>query len=82
MPTNRQKRATRIGEILDSLIPDPAVPLRYTSPFTFLIAVLLSAQCTDERVNAITPQLFALAPTPAEMAKLSINQIHAIIRPC
>lgn len=68
--------------ILDKLFPDPKIPLLHKDPYTLLIAVLLSAQCTDVRVNQITPQLFALADTPEKMVLLSPKEIEAIIRPC
>jgi len=78
----RAEKAERIQKKLDALYPEPPVPLDHEDPFTLLIAVLLSAQCTDERVNQVTPKLFARADTPAAMAKLSVEQIRAIIRPC
>jgi endonuclease III len=79
---NKKERAKQIQVILDRLFPNPAIPLKHTSPYTLLIAVLLSAQCTDARVNLITPTLFAKANTPEEMVKLSIAEIEVIIRPC
>jgi len=79
---NKKQRALWIGKILDRLFPDPRPSLHYTDPYTLLIAVLLSAQCTDSRVNLITPILFSLASTPQEMVKLSIETIESIIRPC
>ena len=78
----REDKARRIQEILDELLPDVPVPLDHTDPFTLLVAVLLSAQCTDVRVNQVTPQLFALARTPADMARQSVEEVRAIIRPC
>lgn len=69
-------------EELQRLYPNPPVPLDHSDPYTLLIAVLLSAQCTDERVNQVTPALFELAHTPHEMVKLEVEQIKAIIRPC
>lgn len=72
----------RIQNVLDATIGVPEVPLDHTDPYTLLIAVLLSAQCTDVRVNQVTPLLFARARTPAEMVKLSVDEIRAIIRPC
>jgi len=78
----RQDKAARIMALLDRHIGDPEVPLRHQDPYTLLIAVLLSAQCTDERVNRVTPVLFARADTPAAMARLPVDQIRAIIRPC
>ena len=79
---NRQEKAARIQALLDQLYPAPAVPLDHENPYTLLIAVLLSAQCTDKRVNQTTPKLFALAKTPAAMAKLSVEAIREIIKPC
>lgn len=64
------------------MLPHPKIPLRHTSNYTLLIAVLLSAQCTDERVNQITPNLFAKAKTPSAMIKLTIGEIEKIIRSC
>ena len=64
------------------MYPDPPIPLDHLDAFTLLIAVLLSAQCTDVRVNQVTPKLFALADSPAGMAALSVAQIENIIRPC
>ena len=68
--------------ILEELYPQPSIPLQHKDPYTLLIAVLLSAQCTDERVNKITPQLFALADKPQNMVQLSVEEIRSIIRPC
>ncbi len=67
---------------LDELYPEVPVPLDHKDPYTLLIAVLLSAQCTDVRVNQITPLLFARADNPADMVKLSVEEIQDIIRPC
>ena len=78
----RTEKAERIQKILDELYPLPAIPLAHEDPFTLLVAVVLSAQCTDERVNRITPLLFARAATPAQMARLRPAQIESIIRPC
>ncbi len=78
----RQEKADRIGEQLAQLYPDPPIPLDHSDPFTLLIAVLLSAQTTDARVNKVTPGLFARARTPAAMAKLSGEEILAEIRTC
>lgn len=78
----RQQRADAIGEVLDRLHPDPPIPLDHRDPFTLLVAVLLSAQTTDARVNLVTPGLFALAATPQEMANLEVSAIHAAIRTC
>lgn len=78
----KKERAEAIGMILDDLFPNPQIPLKHKDPYTLLIAVLLSAQCTDERVNKVTPKLFALADTPKKMESLELNEIEAIIRPC
>ena len=78
----RADKTARIAKILDDLYPLPAIPLRHEDPYTLLVAVLLSAQCTDARVNQITPLLFAEAATPTEMIGLGVDQIRAIIRPC
>jgi endonuclease-3 len=80
--TRRKQIAQAIGTILDTLIPHPTIPLHHCDPFTLLVAVLLSAQCSDEQVNAVTPKLFAVAPTPEAMAACTICQIYDIIRPC
>ena len=79
--TKKEKAAYIINE-LDILFPETPIPLHHSDPYTLLIAVLLSAQCTDERVNKITPLLFKKGPTPFEMVKLSVEEIKAIIRPC
>ena len=79
--TKREKAAYIINE-LEILFPETPIPLNHSDPYTLLIAVLLSAQCTDERVNKITPLLFKKGPTPFEMVKLSVEEIKAIIRPC
>lgn len=79
---NKKDRVKKIQSILDHYFPDPKIPLNYENDFTFLIAVLLSAQCTDERVNKITPSLFKKAKTAKEMAKLAVEEIKAIILPC
>lgn len=78
----RKERAKHIAEILESLFPEVPIPLDHKDPYTLLIAVLLSAQCTDERVNKITPELFKLADNPFDMSKQEIDTIKAIIRPC
>jgi endonuclease-3 len=77
-----EQRATRIRKILNKYVPHTDIPLHHSSPFTLLIAVVLSARCTDERVNQITPLLFKRAKTPKAMAALSIPEIRSIIRPC
>ena len=67
---------------LERLYPNPPVPLDHSDAYTLLIAVLLSAQCTDARVNTVTPKLFALANNPYDMVKVSVSQIESIVRPC
>lgn len=79
--TKKQKAAYIIEE-LEKLYPETPVPLNHSDAYTLLIAVLLSAQCTDERVNKITPSLFAKADNPKDMVKLSIEEIREIIKPC
>ncbi len=76
------ERIEYIDQKLEELYPDPPVPLDHRNPYTLLIAVLLSAQCTDARVNKITPALFRLASTPRKMAKQTIEGINEIVRPC
>lgn len=79
------KKAERVEFVqkrLGELYPEVSPPLAHKDPYTLLVAVLLSAQCTDERVNQVTPQLFALADTPETMAECSPADVEAIIRPC
>lgn len=78
----KKERAAYILNRLQALYPEPPVPLDHKDPYTLLIAVLLSAQCTDVRVNQITPLLFARADKPVDMVKLTEAEIRAIIRPC
>ncbi len=78
----KQERVDYILEELEALYPETPVPLKHKDPYTLLIAVLLSAQCTDERVNQITPTLWKLADNPFDMAKVSVEKIKTIIRPC
>lgn len=78
----KKERVAFVLKTLQSLYPSPPIPLDHKDPYTLLIAVLLSAQCTDERVNQVTPALFKLADNPADMAKQSVDAIKAIIRPC
>ncbi|MGF1637216.1 MAG: endonuclease III [Cyclobacteriaceae bacterium] len=78
----KKEKAANISQILDKLYPETPVPLAHQDPYTLLIAVLLSAQCTDERVNKVTPHLFRLADNPYDMAKLQVSDIAQIIRPC
>lgn len=78
----KKERVQFIQERLQQLYPNPPIPLDHKDPYTLLVAVLLSAQCTDKRVNQITPALFALADNPKKMAHQSVADIKAIIRPC
>src|SRR6187551_1308803 len=78
----KKERATFVIQTLEELYPEIPIPLNHKDPYTLLIAVLLSAQCTDVRVNQITPILFAKADNPYDMVKLSIEEIQDIIRPC
>ncbi len=78
----RAEKAERIHKILDQLYPEPPVPLDHDDPFTLLVAVLLSAQCTDERVNLVTPGLFEIGPTAEAMAKLPVPRILSRIKSC
>lgn len=79
---SKKLRAQYIYEELNRLYPTTPIPLDHSDPYTLLIAVLLSAQCTDERVNQITPALFKLADNPQKMVKQSVEKIKEIIRPC
>ena len=78
----KQERVALIDKRLQELYPNPPVPLDHSDPYTLLVAVLLSAQCTDERVNLVTPALFDLADNPFDMAKESVETIREIIKPC
>lgn len=78
----RSEKAAKIQAVLDRLYPRPDIPLSHADPFTLLVAVVLSAQTTDARVNLVTPALFARAPTPQAMAALSEREILALIRTC
>lgn len=79
---NKKEKAQYISAILEQLFPNPSIPLIHKDPYTLLIAVLLSAQCTDAKVNQITPQLFKLADTPEKMVLLTVKEIEEVIRPC
>jgi endonuclease III len=81
-PPALRKKAAAIAEILDGLYPETPIPLEHGDNYTLLVAVLLSAQCTDVRVNLVTPILFAKASNPSEMVKLTPKEIEDIIRPC
>lgn len=78
----KKEKVSHIIQILEDLFPNPPIPLVHKDPYTLLISVLLSAQCTDERVNKITPLLFKRADNPFDMIKLSIEEIKEIITPC
>ncbi|AKH70292.1 endonuclease III; DNA-(apurinic or apyrimidinic site) lyase [Spongiibacter sp. IMCC21906] len=78
----KAERVAFIQRRLDELYPEQPIPLDHKDPYTLLVAVLLSAQCTDVRVNQVTPALFALADNPADMARQSVEKIREIIRPC
>ena len=78
----KKEKVEYVVQQLEKLYPETPVPLDHKDPYTLLIAVLLSAQCTDERVNKITPSLFEKADNPFDMVKLDVEQIKSIIRPC
>lgn len=78
----KKDRANYIREELNRLYPNPPIPLQHKDAYTLLVAVLLSAQCTDERVNQVTPALFALADNPQDMSQVSVDEVYQIIRPC
>jgi endonuclease-3 len=80
LAVKRVEKAARIGEILDDLYPEPPIPLDHVDPYTLLVAVALSAQTTDKKVNQVTPALFALADTPERMVALGPEKILATIR--
>jgi len=77
-----KERISYIDRTLDQMYPNPPVPLDHEDSYTLLLAVLLSAQCTDERVNKVTPALFSLANNPRDMARQAVESINAIVRPC
>jgi len=76
----RAEKAREIGRILDELYPEQPIPLEHSDPYTLLVAVMLSAQTTDKKVNEVTPVLFEAADSPERMAALTVDEIHAIIR--
>jgi endonuclease-3 len=78
----RKQKAEEITKILEELYPETPIPLAHADPYTLLVAVLLSAQCTDARVNTVTPHLFDLADNPFDMAQVPVEDIKQIIRPC
>lgn len=81
-PMTKKQRAEFVRKRLAELYPEPPIPLHHKDPFTLLVAVLLSAQCTDERVNQVTPQLFALADNPVDMAQQPVEAVYEVVRPC
>ena len=76
----RSEKAKRIGKILDGLYPETPIPLDHYSAYTMIVAVMLSAQTTDKKVNQVTPELFRVADTPEKMAKLPVERIRSIIQ--
>jgi len=79
---NKKARVHFIIQTLEKLFPETPIPLHHKDEYTLLVAVLLSAQCTDERVNTVTPHLFAKAATPEKMVQLTVDEIREIIKPC
>jgi endonuclease III len=80
--STREARAAHVDRTLEKMYPETPIPLDHKDAYTLLVAVVLSAQCTDKRVNLVTPELFALADTPEKMAKVPVPEIQGIIRPC
>jgi len=78
----KKDKIKEIQKILDKIYPNPSVPLNHKDPYTLLIAVLLSARCTDKKVNEVTPVLFELADNPIDMAKKSVSKVRQIVKPC
>jgi len=78
----KKEKAAAIAQMLDEFYPETPIPLDHQDPYTLLVAVLLSAQCTDKRVNQVTPHLFAQADNPADMMDMPVEDIKGIIRPC
>lgn len=81
-PMTKKEKVQFVIDTLEELYPQVPIPLDHIDPYTLLVAVVLSAQCTDERVNQVTPNLFAKANTPQAMMQLSVDEIADIIRPC
>jgi endonuclease III len=79
---NKKKAAKIVKNLLEKFIPHPSIPLDFTTPFQLLIATILSSQCSDKRVNTVTPKLFQICPSPFEMAKISLKRLSSIISPC
>lgn len=82
LPVTKSQRVQFLLQRLNELYPNPPVPLDHKDAYTLLVAVLLSAQCTDVRVNQVTPKLFALADNPADMSTKDVSEIEAIVKPC
>lgn len=80
--SSRQARADYVDRRLAELYPETPIPLDHRDPYSLLVAVVLSAQCTDKRVNEVTPHLWALADNPGSMARVPVAKIQAVIRPC
>ena len=80
--SSKQARADHVARRLAELYPETPIPLDHRDPYTLLVAVVLSAQCTDKRVNEVTPRLWALGDTPAALARVPVPEIQAVIRPC
>jgi endonuclease-3 len=78
----REARAAHVDRTLEGMYPDTPIPLDHKDAYTLLVAVVLSAQCTDKRVNLVTPELFALADTPEKMTGIPVAEIQRVIRPC
>lgn len=78
----KQEKVDFVMETLERLYPEVPIPLDHRDPYTLLIAVLLSAQCTDKKVNEITPELFSMADNPKDMVQYSVDEIKAVIKPC
>ena len=78
----KAERASYVLQRLEQLYPHPPIPLDHTDAYSLLVAVLLSAQCTDARVNLVTPKLWALAKTPEQMAQVPVPEIEKIVKPC
>lgn len=78
----KAERASYVLHRLEQLYPNPPIPLDHTDAYTLLVAVLLSAQCTDVRVNLVTPNLWALAQTPQAMAQVPVSEIEKVVKPC
>ena len=78
----KKQKAILIQQILNQYFPSPDIPLNFVNDFTFLVAVILSAQCTDKRVNKITKKLFSIVTTPQEFLQLPISELEDLIRPC